>query len=155
MSSLSLVGPCWTEADADKLGSPGTYAACSVSASSQAVSTLRRFARDMAEQWGVPDEAMYAMCLVVSELVTNSVLHSGSADVELAMRIREFTVTIQVKDSGTWLPQKRSASVQREEDEYGRGLQIVRTYTTRCLVAATQRGTEVNAEIDVSAPFHS
>nr|WSY48812.1 ATP-binding protein [Streptomyces sp. NBC_00886] len=122
-----------------------------MSASSQAVSTLRGFAQDMAEQWGVPDEAVYALRVVVSELVTNSVLHSGSAHVELAMHICGFTVIMQVKDSGTWMPRERSTKVRREEDEDGRGLHIVRAYATRCVVTPSQRGTEVRAEIDMPA----
>ncbi len=128
------------------------HAVCSMSASGEAVSALRAFAQDTAEHWGIPEDAVYTLRVAVSELVTNAVLHSGSADVELAMHLSGATAIIRVKDSGTWTPPEPSAKDRHEEDEvHGRGLHIVRAYATRCTVESSSRGTEVRAEIDVSA----
>ncbi|MFE1033570.1 ATP-binding protein [Streptomyces sp. NPDC058807] len=124
-----------------------------MSASGEAVPALRAFARDTARRWGVAEEGIYALRVAVSELVTNAVLHSGSDDVEVAMRLRGTTAIIQVKDSGTWMPSMPSAEVRQEADEiHGRGLNIVRAYATRCTVESSAKGTQVCAEIDVSAP---
>lgn len=142
--------------DADIHGTPassGLLAMCAMSASCKAVPALRRFTRHTAERWGVPDDTTYAVCVVVSELVTNAVLHSGSPDVELSLCIHGRTVIVQVKDSGVWEPYRRPDGLRAtEEEEYGRGLCIVRTYTTRCLVSTSERGTKVRAEIDLLTP---
>ena len=126
---------------------------CAMPASRQAVPALRHFTRHTAERWGLPDDTAYALCVVVSELVTNAVLHSGSPDVELSLQVHGWTVVVQVKDSGTWEPDCWPDRLRgSEEDVHGRGLCIVRTYTTRCLVSTSERGTKVRAEMDLSAP---
>ncbi|MFJ3018541.1 ATP-binding protein [Streptomyces collinus] len=119
---------------------------------SQAVATLRRFAQDVAETWGTPDETVYALCVVTSELVTNAVLHSGSASVELTMYMRGFTATIQVKDGGRWIPHETANGRPADDEVHGRGLHIVRGYTSRCAISSTTQGTTVRAEMDMSTP---
>lgn len=145
--------------DADIHGAPvssGSLAMCAMPASCQTVPALRRFTRHTAERWGVPDDTTYALCVVVSELVANAVLHSGSPDVELSLRVHGWTVIVQVKDSGVWEPYRRPDGLRTDGEEvYGRGLRIVRTYTTRCLVSTSERGTKVRAEMDLSAPVAS
>jgi anti-sigma regulatory factor (Ser/Thr protein kinase) len=132
---------------------PGMHAVCSITACKQAVSVLRGFAHATATNWGVCDEAAYALCIVVSELATNAVLHSGSTDIELAMRIDGFTAIVQVKDTGRWTPSYDLDGERPGDDQaHGRGLNIVRAYAARCVITSATEGTTARAEIDVLAP---
>ncbi|MDL2078223.1 ATP-binding protein [Streptomyces sp. GXMU-J15] len=135
------------------LAAPQADAVCSMATTSEAVPALRAFARDTARRWGMAEDAVHAVRVTVSELVTNAVLHSGSPDVELGMRLRGATVTVLVKDNGTWLPREPSPVRRCESDRTrGRGLNIVRAYATHCSVESSVNGTRVRAEFDVSAP---
>ena len=72
---------------------------------------------------GVLAESGHERCeaarLVVSELVTNAVVHAGTM-IELDVVVREDVLRIEVTDSGTDRP-----NVWTEHDTSGRGLPIV------------------------------
>ena len=59
-------------------------------------SAARRFAQSVLDQWHETDLAD-VVALLVSELVTNAVLHAGSP-VQIAVRRRGATVRIEVAD---------------------------------------------------------
>ena len=59
--------------------------------------------------------------LLVSELVTNSVLHGGPP-VVVAVDCAEHSLEVRVRDGSTGMPAPRSA---RRTDENGRGLALV------------------------------
>ena len=67
------------------------------------------------------DQLMEDTSLLVSELVTNAVLHGGS-DIELRMAADETTLRVEVFDTS-----ERVAAVRipRTDDEFGRGLHLV------------------------------
>jgi anti-sigma regulatory factor (Ser/Thr protein kinase) len=89
----------------------------------EAVPVSRRIARRRLGGWACGGEAIEAACLIVSELVTNAVVHSGGNRVDIRMQWTPETLRIQVHDDGHWLPGPES--LPDELNECGRGLTIV------------------------------
>ncbi|MBL1102125.1 ATP-binding protein [Streptomyces sp. 205] len=105
-----------------------------------AVPELRHFARSAAQRWGIPQDACDTLLLVVSELVTNTVLHSGSSDVMAVIVFDGVAVTVEITDSGRWLVR----DVKEDQDaDFGRGLDLVRACTSWCAVHPSASGTRV------------
>ncbi|HYH50698.1 MAG TPA: response regulator [Acidimicrobiia bacterium] len=84
------------------------------------VARARRFVADQCQQWGCGDVVEDAQ-LVVSELVTNALIH-GQSRCELRAGLSEAALRLQVVDSGTGMPDPQVAG---EGDEHGRGLLLV------------------------------
>ena len=80
----------------------------------------RRFAADVLAQWG-GDELADTVALLVSELVTNAVLHTA-ADVELCLCLELELLRVEVVDESGRPPERREAD---DEATSGRGLFIV------------------------------
>lgn len=84
------------------------------------VAAARRFVADQCREWGGGDVADDAM-LVVSELVTNAVIHAGS-HCELRAGLSDAALRLQVVDHGDGMPDPQTAG---SKDEHGRGLLLV------------------------------
>lgn len=83
----------------------------------------RRWSRGVTERWGVPTtgDLVDLVDLVVSELVTNAVVHAGGL-VRLALDLDDDSITVSVTDTGTGTVARR----RRDTDAPGgRGLQII------------------------------
>ncbi|MGH3368279.1 MAG: ATP-binding protein, partial [Nocardioidaceae bacterium] len=90
------------------------------------VSVARAFVTQTLRSWGLSD-ASGAAVLVVSELVTNSVLHAVSA-LDVSVSTAQGQVRVAVRDHGGGAP--REHPVERlQEHEGGRGLQVVSALT--------------------------
>lgn len=63
--------------------------------------------------------------LVVSELVTNAIVHTASAHIVCELRDGDELIRIAVRDEGCSPDQPHTAAQQRPEDEHGRGLLLV------------------------------
>lgn len=113
---------------------------------------LRRFAVYTARRWAIPQDSYDTLALVVSELVTNVVLHSGSPDVALLITFDGVDLTIEVTDNGRWLENGAGAPTLEHRASFGRGLELVRAYTSWSTVLATAAGTRVTAGIPVIEP---
>lgn len=85
-----------------------------------AAGTARAHTRRQLTEWDVEEETAYATELIVSELVTNALLH-GTPPLHLRI-IKDHALTCEVQDSGANAPRLRHA---RTVDEGGRGLFIV------------------------------
>ena len=112
---------------------------------------LRRFARDVARRW-VPSAVLdEALAVIVTELVTNAVRHSGSPDVAVLLVAADGTITVHVQDTGRWYPRPPAPRVREDEAGdtacCGRGLQMVEAYADSCAVMITAGGTRVTAEL--------
>lgn len=105
-------------------------------------STARRFVTEMLAAWGA-DGTVDLVSLLVSELVTNSLLHARST-MELVVELREHIVRVEVEDHSPALP------VLLELDDgtlTGRGLTLVDTCSDRWGVEPHSAGKTVWFEI--------
>ncbi|WP_354644458.1 ATP-binding protein [Kitasatospora camelliae] len=118
-------------------------------ASEAAVPALRHFAAETARGWDVPPEAVDRLVLVVSELVTNVVQHSGSADVSVAIEYDGGSLVVEVRDSGTWRSRWAARDVAEGAATAGQGLELVRHSSTWWLAFPSPAGTRVVASLAV------
>ncbi len=105
----------------------------------------RRFTRSTLASWGLTALSDYAE-LLVSELVTNALLH---ADAPRRLRLfRDRVLTVEVADAGGQTPQLRPFA---EQDEGGRGMFLVSELAQRWGSRLTRDGKVVWAELEL--PF--
>ncbi|MGZ4722274.1 SpoIIE family protein phosphatase [Oryzihumus sp.] len=91
-------------------------------AEARSVVEARRFAREQLEQWGATD-VLDSVSLVVSELVTNAVVHTGTpARVALQLQGSDLRVEVEDHHPGRAVPLVPERPVDRAE--HGRGLLI-------------------------------
>jgi anti-sigma regulatory factor (Ser/Thr protein kinase) len=131
-------------------------ALCVMRTTRESVPAMRHFAREQARRWELPDEVDEALAMVVSELVTNVLLHSGSPDVALLLDLDGATLTVQVKDTGHWRSRTSPRRAPEDDDACcGRGLLLVEAYATRWVATIAPAGTRVLAELalpEIPAP---
>jgi anti-sigma regulatory factor (Ser/Thr protein kinase) len=106
-------------------------------------SAARQFVDETLAGWGC-DGFLDASRLLVSELVTNGVLHART-DLELVLRLTRTGVRVEVHDSSPAAP-----VVRHYEDEAmtGRGLSLVDELATRWGVERAGGGKAVWFELD-------
>jgi anti-sigma regulatory factor (Ser/Thr protein kinase) len=116
-----LLGP-------DRLASghplPRSAAAFDLPARPAAVGTARRVVRDLLIAWGVPEGSRDDAVLVISELVTNALVHTAGERIACRLHGTADRIRIEVEDQegGPALPAARRP---RPEDQHGRGLFLV------------------------------
>ncbi|MDX2565477.1 ATP-binding protein [Streptomyces sp. TX20-6-3] len=95
-----------------------------------APTTARHAARPVLESWGLGEEHVYDVLLVISELVTNAIVHALPPVVLHLQAVADSggRVKVHVSDGG---PQPATAAAswaaERPGDEHGRGGNIVNT----------------------------
>ncbi len=94
-------------------------------------------------------DAGHIGALVVTELVTNAVVH-GDAPISLELARISGAVRISVFDAGTQLPQRRDPN--RGMNAGGRGLEIVDRLASRWGSEPSAAGKVTWAEIDDAVP---
>ncbi|MEP7089946.1 MAG: SpoIIE family protein phosphatase [Nocardioidaceae bacterium] len=104
-----------------------------------AVSEARRLVRAYLRERDLPESLVLDAALATSELVTNALLH-GRGPVDLRMRLEGAEVLIEVRDRATYQPRKLRP---QDDDEHGRGLQIVAALATRWGTRPTEQGKAV------------
>lgn len=102
----------------------------------------RRFVEETLRRWECAD-VLDAVTLLVSELVTNSVIHAGSG-AEVAVLLKPDALRIEVSDSGDGVPGTRRAG---EEATSGRGLAMVETLSSSWGVEQREGGKTVWFEL--------
>ncbi|MZE56465.1 ATP-binding protein [Streptomyces sp. SID5770] len=94
-----------------------------------APATARHAAQPVLESWGLDEEQVYDVLLVISELVTNAVVHALPPVVLHLHATADTTGSVQVhvSDGGPQPTTTTGASwaADRPEDEHGRGGSIV------------------------------
>ncbi|MGW4892297.1 SpoIIE family protein phosphatase [Kitasatospora sp. NPDC004240] len=110
-------------------------------ADERAPAQARSLVREQLGRWGLPDEAVYAAELVVSELVTN-VVRYGDPPCRLRL-IHADRLSVEVSDGEASSPHLRHA---RTTDEGGRGLYIVSQLADRWGVRFASTGKTVWVE---------
>ncbi|MGW2636096.1 ATP-binding protein [Streptomyces sp. NPDC001348] len=84
----------------------------------------RRLARARLDGWAVCADTCDTAALVISELVTNAIVHTASSRVVCELHCHDDTVRIAVHDEGC-APGEPHPSPQRPDEEHGRGLLLV------------------------------
>ena len=137
-------GPCGQVAPRGK----GFLVVAVLPASARAVPRLRRLARAVVRSHRLPEAAEEALTVIVSELGTNVVLHSGSPELEVVFEIEDTSLTVRVRDCGRW---RQRPAPRCEPDDmdapFGRGLALVDAYSVDTSVLRSADGTQVRAVI--------
>ncbi len=106
---------------------PGLSASCRIDPEPLRVRHVREWARKTLPGWGLTEHADLVE-LIVSELVTNAILH-GSGPVEICLTCASGDLQIDVRDHGTSMPALHHPTA---DDMTGRGLALVDALTTAC-----------------------
>ncbi|MFK4148678.1 ATP-binding protein [Streptomyces sp. NPDC004065] len=112
------------------------------------VSAVRRRVSAVLCDWNLPAEAADDVLLVVSELVTNALVHARPPAVLHLWRVPAdgcAVVRVEVTDQGAAVLPGPSSSP--DPDEHGRGLGIVNALSARCGVRRDPGGTSRWAEV--------
>ena len=94
---------------------------------------------------GIPANAFETAALLTSELVTNSVKHSGSAWIDVAITVRMDALRIEVSDQSTQAIRPRTA-----ETDGGWGLMLVGELATRWGIERHRVGKTIWIEYDLT-----
>lgn len=136
MASVIPSAPLGTDAAAGRFGlgaatgvAPGGAAAgrrfrFELAAHPGSPAQARRLARARLTGWEVCADTCDTAALVITELVTNAIVHTASSRVVCELHDHEDTVRIAVQDEGC-APGEPHPSPQRPDEEHGRGLLLV------------------------------
>jgi serine phosphatase RsbU (regulator of sigma subunit)/anti-sigma regulatory factor (Ser/Thr protein kinase) len=105
----------------------------------------RAFCHGVLSTWRVPELKREDIVLVVSELVTNAILHGESAQ-QLRLRRTSRRVVVEVFDNGRRMPHTRSPD---PDAETGRGLHLVTRLADRWGARPVHGGKAVWCEFDI------
>ena len=112
---------------------------CQIDSDQTAVADARHLVTSCLEERSMPALLVADAALATSELVTNALVH-GRPPVELRLRLESTDVLIEVRDRATYQPRKLRPD---ENDEHGRGLQIVAALASRWGTRPTEHGKAV------------
>lgn len=136
MASVIPSAPLGTDAAADHPGLGAATGAAPVggaagrrfrfelAAHPGSVAQARRLAHARLTGWSVCADTCDSAALVISELVTNAIVHTASSRVVCELQDHDDTVRIAVRDEGC-APGEPHPSPQRPDEEHGRGLLLV------------------------------
>ncbi|MER5769336.1 ATP-binding protein [Streptomyces sp. NPDC001985] len=103
------------------------------------VSRARKLTRDRLRCWGIGGDVHDTAMLVVSELVTNAVVHSGSHLISCELTNGVERLRISVRDQGS-APTGPHVCHTLAAEERGRGLLLVESVSSSWGAHAIQRG---------------
>ncbi|MGN6523553.1 MAG: SpoIIE family protein phosphatase, partial [Actinomycetes bacterium] len=115
-------------------------------ASTSEVAVARDFVSELLVSWAVGDSLRDEVVLLVSELVTNAVIH-GRGPVEVRLRRSPVHLVLEVHDGATCLPRRLRPD---PEDEHGRGIQLVALLASRWGTRPTPDGKVVWATFSLT-----
>ncbi|MEU9474915.1 ATP-binding protein [Streptomyces sp. NPDC048191] len=136
MASVIPSAPLGTDAAADRSGLGAAAGAApqwgaagrrfrfELAAHPGSVAQARRLAHARLTGWSVCADTCDSAALVVSELVTNAIVHTASSRVVCELHDHDDMVRIAVRDEGC-APGEPHPSPQRPDEEHGRGLLLV------------------------------
>ncbi|MFI8848611.1 ATP-binding protein [Streptomyces sp. 891-h] len=121
-------------------------------AHTSSVARARARLRSRLQHWGLTEELGHTAQLVISEFVTNALLHTDTVRIRCRIQLEGERLRIEVSDEGTQncAPQPRSATT---DEVNGRGLQLVGALAQRWGVTARSArcGRVVWAELGTSS----
>ncbi|MEV5525812.1 ATP-binding protein [Streptomyces prunicolor] len=118
------------------------------------VPVARAKARALAKEWHLPSPAVDFLEWVVTELVTNAVIHGRAtrgSHVLVAYHLDDDLLRVEVRDAASGMPRIGSSTSEDAEPEGGRGLQIVAALADSWGITPRVIGKSVWAEIAVSS----
>ncbi|MGW5476935.1 ATP-binding protein [Streptomyces sp. NPDC004008] len=135
MADVIPSAPLGTDAAADRFGRGGGSVPRPAAAAERrfrfelaarpgSVGQARRLARARLSGWAVCEDACDTAALIVSELVTNAIVHTAGQHVVCELHDTGDLVRIAVQDEGC-APGEPHTGPQRPEEEHGRGLLLV------------------------------
>ncbi|WP_369155503.1 ATP-binding protein [Streptomyces sp. R02] len=137
MASVIPSAPLGTDAAAAPVGLGATPAATPSRAAAErrfrfelaahpgSPAQARRLTRARLTGWSVCEDTCDTAALVVSELVTNAIVHTASSHVVCELHDGDDLLRIAVRDEGCAPGRPRANTRQRPEEEHGRGLLLV------------------------------
>ena len=99
------------------------YAALALPAHPRAAALSRHFLDEQLSGWGIDDDVRSLVCLCASEIVTNAILHSGTAPT-VDVGLNDDCVAVSVRDQGQQGVVRLVQGLQ-PLDVAGRGLALV------------------------------
>lgn len=108
----------------------------------QTAREARRFVSDTLRGWRC-DELVDSVCLLVSELVTNSVIHAHS-EVEVVLHLHTEVMRVEVIDAADEGVHRRAAS---SEDQSGRGMALIEAVASSWGIKSLAAGKSVWFEV--------
>lgn len=115
----------------------------------EAVGHARRFTRRTMRTWGVPRDDIDTILLIVSELVTNALVHTDG-QVRLDLTLLDNRLRVSVADTSPRTPVK--ATSIGWEATGGRGILLVEAMSETWGAVPVSGGKQVWAELSVSRP---
>jgi anti-sigma regulatory factor (Ser/Thr protein kinase) len=151
-AQLNIVGP---EA-VDRLG-PGTVDhVCPVPHTPGAVPAVRGRVRSILAEWGLSPDAVMDALVVVSELLTNALVHALPPATLRLSRVRvdgHRALRVEVTDAGPVLAGDGWATP--DPDEHGRGIDIVTALAARCGIRVDTEGITRWADLPAASSIDS
>ncbi|WP_326723837.1 MULTISPECIES: ATP-binding protein [unclassified Streptomyces] len=114
------------------------------------VARARRLTDAWLSGWAVCEDTCDTATLVISELVTNAIVHTAGERVVCELHHEDDLVRIAVRDEGC-APGEPRPSSQRPEEEHGRGLLLVEAMCRAWGAQETGPGLLVWAELEHSS----
>ncbi|MEL3946923.1 MULTISPECIES: ATP-binding protein [Streptomyces] len=111
------------------------------------VARARRLTRERLCSLAVGDDACDLAALVVSELVTNAIVHTASNTVVCEICTGADTVRIAIRDEGRNAGVPRPTGLRGPDEEHGRGLLLVSAVSNAWGVQDSGSGLSVWAEL--------
>lgn len=127
----------------ETIGEALRHAGLRLGADVRSASKARRFVDETLRQWDCAD-ALDTVTLLVSELVTNAVIHAGTP-VTVCLALFADRLRVEVRDGSPRLPAQRSYGVQATT---GRGLQLVSVLASSWGVSIDEGGKTVWCEVE-------
>ena len=121
-------------------------AAASLEADPKSASLARRFVDSTLQEWGC-EEAADTVTLLVSELVTNAVIHAHS-DLEVSVQLLKGRLRVDVTDHDEEMVKRRDAA---DTEVSGRGMDLVEALATAWGVDMRPGGKSVWFEVPMRA----
>lgn len=111
--------------------------------------TALRHAADLFLRPSVDDDVRYRTLLVLSELCTNAVeaLHNPSAELTLRVHDADLHTVVEVEDLGPGFASATRRHGSHDDEERGRGLQVVRSLADEMTVDRAYGRTTVRCRI--------
>ncbi|WP_255952561.1 ATP-binding protein [Streptomyces odontomachi] len=116
-----------------------------------AAAQARRMTRTWLTAWQVSDETCDSAALVVSELVTNAIVHTSSRQIVCELSDETDRVRITVGDEGCTSDAPPCRSAERDGEEHGRGLLLVAAVCSAWGAQEWGSGLQVWAELPCTA----